>query len=304
VSALAVIAALLLEQWRPVGAYAGLAALFGDAADRLERAFNGGEPRHGVVAWLVAVLPTLAAAAGLYYLLAWIHPLLGLAFNVLALYLTLGFRRFSRYFTELQLAVRAGDLDRARALIGTWRGEPAQQLGREEVIRLAIEEALLASHRHVFGVLFWFVLLPGPCGAVLYRLADALRRRWRAPGAFGAFAARAARALDWPSARLTAVSFAVVGDFEDAVYCWRTQAQAWPAPEDGVVLAAGAGALGVRLGMPLTDVGGGVEERVELGVGEAAELPFLDGVVGLVWRAAVVWVFLLLLLALASAIPF
>jgi cobalamin biosynthesis protein CobD/CbiB len=100
--------------------------------------------------------------------------------------------------------------------------------------------------------------------------------------------------------RLTAASFAVVGDFEDAVYCWRTQAPAWPDPDAGVVLAAGAGALGVRLGMPLSAVEG-VEVRPELGVGDTADAPYLDGVVGLVWRALVVWVVLVLLASLAGA---
>ncbi|MDH4324738.1 MAG: cobalamin biosynthesis protein, partial [Betaproteobacteria bacterium] len=164
-----------------------------------------------------------------------------------------------------------------------------------------IEEALVASHRHVFGVLFWFVLLPGPSGAILYRLTVYLRQRWRGLGAFGEFAERACRALEWPAVRLTAASFAVVGDFEDTVYCWRTQAPAWPDPDAGVILAAGAGALGVRLGMPLTAIEG-VEVRPEMGVGETADAPFLDGVVGLVWRALVVWVFLLMLLALASVL--
>jgi cobalamin biosynthesis protein CobD/CbiB len=302
VNALAVVAALLLEQWRPVGERASYAAALAAWADWLEQSFNAGESRHGLVAWLLAVVPVLGVATALYYALLWASPLLALAFNVLALYLTLGFRQFSHYFTDLQLAIRAGDVERARELIGAWRGEAAQLRSREEVIRLAIEEALVASHRHVFGVLFWFVLLPGPCGAILYRLAITLRRRWRGLGAFGAFAERAARALEWPAVRLTAVSFAIVGDFEDAIYCWRTQAQSWPDPEAGVVLAAGAGALGVRLGMPLTAVDG-VEVRPELGVGEAAEAPFLDGVVGLVWRAVVVWVFALLLLALAGALP-
>jgi len=298
VSVVAVIAALLLEQWRPLGdRKADIAALAG-GAEWLERSFNAGEGRHGMTAWLVAVLPVLAAALALYYLLLWMHPLLALAFNVVALYFTLGFRQFSHYFTDLQLAIRAGDLDRARALIGEWRGEPAQHRSREEVIRLAIEEALVASHRHVFGVLFWFVLLPGPSGAILYRLTATLRRRWRGLGAFGAFAERAGRLLEWPAVRLTAASFAVVGDFEDTVYCWRTQAPAWPDPDAGVVLAAGAGALGVRLGMPLTALEG-VEVRPELGVGETADAPFLDGVVGLVWRALVVWLFLLVLLSLA-----
>ena len=93
--------------------------------------------------------------------------------------------------------------------------------------------------------------------------------------------------------RLTAASFALVGDFENTVYCWRTQARAWAEPDAGVVLAAGAGAMGVRLGMPVQDVEG-LQPRPELGVGEAADGPFLDSTVGLLWRALVLWVFVLL----------
>ena len=80
----------------------------------------------------------------------------------------------------------------------------------------------------MFAVLFWFVVLPGPSGAILYRLAAYLQRRWSGRGEFGSFAAHALTILEWPTARLTAASFAVVGDFEDTIYCWRTQAAAWP----------------------------------------------------------------------------
>jgi cobalamin biosynthesis protein CobD/CbiB len=69
----------------------------------------------------------------------------------------------------------------------------------------------------------------------------------------------------------------------------------------GIVLAAGAGALGVRLGMPLTEVEG-LQARADLGLGEAAEAPFLDGTVGLLWRALVLWVFVLIVLSLARAL--
>jgi adenosylcobinamide-phosphate synthase len=299
-SVLAIVAALILEQWRPLGERKAYFAVLTRWAEWLERSFNAGEARHGNIAWLVAVLPVLAAALALHFALLWVNPLLALLFNVGALYLTLGFRQFSHYFTDLQLAIRAGEVDRARELIGAWRGEPAQHRSREEVIRLAIEEALVASHRHVFGVLFWFMLLPGPSGAILYRLAQYLRRRWHGLGAFGVFADRVYRVLEWPAVRLTAASFAVVGDFEDAVYCWRTQASSWSDPDAGVVLAAGAGAMGVRLGMPLTAIDG-VEVRPELGLGENADSPFLDSVVGLLWRALVVWVFVLVVTGLARA---
>jgi cobalamin biosynthesis protein CobD/CbiB len=98
--------------------------------------------------------------------------------------------------------------------------------------------------------------------------------------------------------RLTAAAFAVVGDFEDAVYCWRSQAAAWPDPDQGLLLAAGAGALGVRLGMPLTEIEG-LQVRSDLGLGEAADAPHLDSAVGLLWRALVLWVFVLVVLSLA-----
>ena len=295
----AIIAALLLEQWRPLVERKVYHAWLARWALWLENMFNAGESRHGKIAWAVAAAPPVLGALAVYYALLWVHPLLALAFNVAALYVTLGFRQFSHYFTAIQIALRSGELERARTLIGAWRGEDAQHLGKEEVVRLAIEGALAASHRHVFAVLFWFVLLPGPSGAILYRLAVYLANRWRAQGDFGRFAARAHAAMEWPAARLSAIAFAVVGDFEDAIYCWRTQAGAWPDPNLGIVLAAGAGAMGVRLGMPISQADGTVESRPDLGVGEEAEAAFFDSTVGLLWRALVVWVFALALVTAA-----
>ena len=296
----AIVAALLLEQWRPLANRKAVAAALAGWADWLENSFNAGEARHGTIAWTVAALVPVAAAAALYAVLLWINPLAALLLDVACLYLTLGFRQFSHYFTGIQAAIRDGNVDQARELLGSWRGEPAAQRSREEVIRLAIEEAIVASHRHVFGVLFWFVLLPGPSGAILYRMACFLDRRWGGKGEFGRFAARVRNLLEWPAVRLTAAAFAVVGDFEDAVYCWRTQASNWPDPALGVVLASGAGAMGVRLGMPILDEGV-VVDRPELGLGEPADTGHLDSTVGLVWRALVMWLLLLLLVSLAGA---
>jgi cobalamin biosynthesis protein CobD/CbiB len=298
---IAIIAALLIEQWRPLGDRSQLRSMLDASADWIEQTLNAGEARYGALAWLLAVLPPVLAALALHAFLRAIEPVFALVFNIVVLYLTLGFRQFSHYFTALQSALRDGDLDRARSAIGAWRAEPAAQLSREEVSRLAIEEALVASHRHVFGVLFWFVLLPGPAGAILYRLSAYLWHRWAKFGAFGRTAGQVYAALEWPATRLTAAAFAVVGDFEDAVYCWRTQARAWPDRQMGIVLAAGAGAMGVRLGMPVAEPGG-LEARPELGVGDPADQQFLDAVVGLLWRALALWVFVLLVISAARVL--
>jgi len=300
-SVLAIIVALLLEQWRPVGERKGLRAALARTANGLERSFDAGGSSQGAIAWLLGVVPAVVIVIGLHALLSDWSPLLGFVFDVGVLYLTLGFRQFSHSFTVIQSAVKTGDIDRARDLIGAWRGETVPARDREEVIRLSIEEALLAAHRHVFGVLLWYVLLPGPSGAILYRLAVYLAKRWGASDSFGATARRAIFLLDWPAVRLSAAAFAVVGDFEDAAYCWRTQARAWLAPNDGVLLAAGAGAMGVRLGMPVRTPEG-IVPRPDLGLGDQADGRFLDATVGLLWRALVVWVFVLLLLSLGHLI--
>src|SRR5258708_33276006 len=94
--------------------------------------------------------------------------------------------------------------------------------------------------------------------------------------------------LDWVPVRLTAVTFAIVGDFEDAIYCWRTQAKAWGSLHEGILLASGAGALGTLIGGPVTGPMGEPEFRPELGLGDVADAELMPSAVGLGWRALLV----------------
>jgi adenosylcobinamide-phosphate synthase len=319
-SLFALIAALLLEQLQPLSSRKYLHGWLSGYIDFFQQHFNTGQHKHGKIAWLLAVLPLLASAAALYWLLCSVHPLLAWAFNVLVLYLTMGFRQFSHYFTGIHQALRGDNLDEARMLLTKWRGIPSYELNAEEVARITIEEALIASHRNVFGVIVWFVLfsavgLGGAAGALLYRLGQFLRKRWCDEGAateqddfsfdgwgvggFGDFARQAFYVLEWLPIRMTAMTFAIVGDFEDTAYCWRTQAASWPDREAGILLASGAGALGVRLGMPIPQ-GGMPLDRPELGVGDDADTDFMQSTIGLVWRSVVFWMILLLLLTLSN----
>jgi adenosylcobinamide-phosphate synthase len=298
------IAALLIEQWRPLSDRRYLFTLADQYATYFERQFNAGQKQHGLIAWLVAILPLVLGSWLLYAILAYMNPLLALAFNVAALYLTMGFRQFSHFFTGIQLALREGELQRARELLGAWRGHDCGDMPEEQIVKLALEEALAASHRNVFAVVFWFVLLPGPSGALLYRMSHYLDHRWGRPqspemGDFGEFARRAFWALDWLPVRLTASTFAIVGDFEDAIFCWRTQARSWMDAAMGIVIAAGAGAMGVKLGNPYLH-GGELQERPELGLGDEPDAAHLDSAVGLLWRALVLWLVILFMLGVAS----
>ena len=55
----------------------------------------------------------------------------------------MGVRHQSHFFTDIHVALRLGDLDRARALLSEWRGVGCGDADEAEVVRLAIEQSLV-----------------------------------------------------------------------------------------------------------------------------------------------------------------
>ncbi|MGH8750454.1 MAG: cobalamin biosynthesis protein, partial [Burkholderiales bacterium] len=143
---LALIAALGLEQFRPLGAHNPIHAWLVRYVNFLQRHFNAGASQHGIIAWVLALLPPLIAAGAIYYFLQRIHPLLGWLWNIALLYLTMGFRQFSHTFTLIHKALHANDLEQARILLGQWRGSSAAEFSSNAIVRVVIEEGLVASH--------------------------------------------------------------------------------------------------------------------------------------------------------------
>jgi adenosylcobinamide-phosphate synthase len=299
---ISLLTALLLDQWRPLRTGNRLYSAFARYVSTLSSTFNAGQYRDGVISWMLAVVPLALGTLILYWALRYANGVLALLLNIAVLYVALGFRQFSHFYSDVMQALRAGDLARAREVLCAWRGKSAGELTAGEVARVAIEQGLMRSHRHVFGVMAWFIVL-GPAGAIVYRLAALLNDRWN-PGQgvesdhFGLFAARAFALIDWLPVRLTATSFAVAGDFMGAVECWREQAATWRTPQQGIILAAAAGALGIRLGGVL-HADDGIEYRPQLGDGDEADADFMQAAIGLAWRAWVLWMFLILLVTIA-----
>lgn len=302
---LALLIALLLEQVRPLRNRSRLYRWFRQYSDGLDDRFNGGQYRQGVVAWLLAAGPLIIVVASAHYLLLGVAPLLSLVWSIAVLYVVMGFRQFSHFYTGILRAASNEDFAAARGLLGDWLAEPAVEFSPTEIARVSIEQGLLAAHRYVFGAIVWFVLL-GPAGAVLYRASEMLAARWAVrpdagSGEFGTFAGKLYHWLDWAPARLTALTFAVVGNFEDAIYCWRSQAPAWGRRAHGVILAAGAGALGIRLGDALHQHGR-LQFRPELGTGGDPDVDAMESTIRLVWRSLVLWMFLVFIVTLAHAL--
>ena len=310
---LSILCALLIEQMKPLRADNPVYAEIKSLAVRMEAWFNAGDASHGRMGWFLMMFALMAPTILIYWVLLRYDWFLGaFAWNVLIVYLTLGFRHYSHYFTSIQLALNAGDEAAARALLAEWTKLDTVGMEVNEISRIAVEKALITTHRNVFGVFFWFLMPLGPAGAILYRVSEYLARAWNEPEhmhneAFGEFATRAFYWIDWIPVRLTAVAFAVVGNFEDAIYAWRNFAQRWSDQALGIILTAGGGAMGVRLGTPLENaprilpaeagtVDSGEMEGEAL-PGEEPGVRALQSTVGLVWRALLLWMMLLLLLS-------
>ena len=333
----AVLFALLIEQARPLARGNRIHSAFRLWARWASRNLDAGKPQHGWLAWSVAVAMPSAVTLLIHWALWAVNPLLAFVWSVGILYVTLGFRQFSHYFTDIRDALDDGHEDAARALLAEWQQVDASELPRSEIVRHVIEYSVLAAHRHVFGVLGWFSVVAalgmGPAGAVLYRMSEFVARYWRykskslaaGEGASPALQAAASTAwglIDFVPARVTALGFAVVGSFEDAIDAWRSYAQRFSndAPisvdnhNDGILLAATSGAVNVRLGgvalqtkfdpgVSTGFVAAGVtalDGATEAVPGREPEVAHLRSIVGLVWRSVVLWMVLLALLTLAK----
>ncbi|MDI4633601.1 CobD/CbiB family protein [Pelomonas sp. V22] len=292
------------------------------------RNFDAGREHHAAVVWTITAVGPALLAAAVHIAIRQFSDMLALAFMVLMLYLTLGFRQFSHYFTDIRDALERGDELEARRLLSAWRHLDASELPRTELLRHVVEHSLLAAHRHVFGVFFWFIVLStlglGPAGAVLYRMAEFASRYW-------AFKSRTTDAptnerlmllsrqlfgwVDFVPARLTATGFAIVGNFEEAVNGWRRDASLWMHANEGIILASAAGALGIQLGgraapgvtpdrSKTFESGSDADATGAAGStpGAPLQLGHLQSVVGLVWRSVVLWMLLLALLTLANLV--
>ena len=301
-SFLSILFALLLEQARPLGQGNPIHLGVRSWVRWVIRNLDTGKPHHSWLAWWISVVIPAALVFGVHWLLVWsIGWIAAAVWSIAILYSTLGFRQFSYHFTAIRDALLAGEEDVARKELAKWMRMDVSSLPRSQIVRRVIEHSVLNAHRHVFGVFAWYSLLAalglGPAGAVLYRIAGYVASYANRPirpasaplsDALKTTASQAWYAMDWVPARITALGFAFVGSFEDAVDSWRQREALFPGDNNGVVLAATAGAVNVKLG-----------DADSPGVGATPQAVHLRAVVGLVWRTVVMWMVFLALLSLA-----
>jgi len=296
-TAIVLILAVLLDLWLGEPHRYHPLVGFGRLAQRIEGALisrpEGSQRLRGVLAVLLAILPWVLLTCMLVML-----PGFELLLSVLLLYLAIGGSSLMEHGRAVAAALAAGDLSLARERVGWIVSRETGELDEAGVSRAAVESVLENGNDALFGAIFWFVLLGAP-GVVLFRLSNTLDAMWGYRNeryhAFGWCAARLDDLLGWLPARLTALSYLLMGDTPRGWHCWRTQAKRSDSPNAGVVMASGAGALRLQLGGPAV-YHGVRQEKPVLGEGDTARGQDIERAIRLVQRALLLWLVVILFL--------
>lgn len=290
-TALAMVAAVLLDAWLGEPRRLHPLVAFGRLAGVVESRLYRDRRASGIAAWCVVVLPIVMVVLVLGVWLMHGASWLWFVYQAVMLYLVIGLRSLSDHAMPVARALEAGDILGARTAVGRMVSRDTAALDDVQVAAAATESVLENGNDAVFGALFWFAMLGVP-GAVLYRLANTLDAMWgyrtERYECFGWAAARFDDVLNFLPARLTALSYGLLGDASRAWRCWRAQAPQWDSPNAGPVMAAGAGALGVCLG-GAAPYDGVWEPRPALGEGEPADARSIVRALQLVRRGVVLW---------------
>lgn len=272
-------------------------AWYRDWAESIEQRFNGGTRGHGVGAALLAIVPIVLGVLLARYILAEVSFLLRFAFDVVMLYLCLDIYRLGSVARSVSEALDAGDLPEADTQLRELTGKNAVDLSESGIAHATVEAVLKQGNSLVISPLFWFILF-GPAGAVMQRLACILDMLWghryERFVEFGWAAARFDDVLQWVPARITALSYGIMGSFEDALHCWRRRVGVWSDINSGPLLASGFGAMHMQNCEAVVEAE--YEDRVT-GLTVVPDASHIRGVVALVWRVLLFWLVVGILMA-------
>ena len=283
---------------------------FGRMANYIEARFNHDRQQHqqsasawriratGLLAYALLLLPFLLLSLLLQLSLPWWWLQL---LSALVLYFAIGWRSLLQHAVAIYQPLQQGDLAQARYRLSMIVSRQCEQLDEQQIAQASCESVLENGADAIFAAIFWY-LVAGVPGVLMYRLVNTLDAMWGYKNArfyhFGYVAAKVDDMMNLIPARLTGISYALAGHTAAAFKSWHRQQGLYKSPNAGLVMAAGAGALGITLG-GAAYYHGQLQQRPSLGIGTGAiKADHIDACCRLVNRSLVIWCISLLFLCL------
>lgn len=261
-------------------------ALFGTAMVRLEHSIHAPRRRRGVL--YAAAGTSAGVGAGLAT-----RKLLGaLGATAVISAVCMAGKMLDAESRAVATLLAGGQLDAARNRVGGLVGRRTDELTELDICRAAIESLAENTVDAVTATMFW-ATVGGATGAAAHRCINTMdamvgHRNERFEH-FGWASARLDDVANWVPARLTALAVLIVTPTRagEIIRTVRRDAPQHPSPNGGVVEAAFAAALDIRLGGTNT-YDGISDDRGELGDGQPPTVADIERTVWLARRVAVV----------------
>jgi adenosylcobinamide-phosphate synthase len=272
---------------------------FGWLASKLEASLNIANKKNNANQRWVGTFALALLLAPFILLAYWLcHiPVISIVADTLLLYFAIGHKSLHDHARAVTRALSNHDEASAKMAASYMVSRDSAAI---EPVPATVESVLENGNDGVFGALFWF-FIAGGTGALLFRLANTMDAMWgyKTPRFyyFGWAAARLDDVLDYIPARLTALTYAILGNTKLALNCWKTQAPLWDSPNAGPVMATGAGALHVQLG-GAARYQGEWHERPTLGAGEAPIAEDIERALKLVRYGVYLWLLVMLVFSI------
>tara|TARA_B100000809_G_scaffold263871_1_gene318173 strand:+ start:592 stop:1542 length:951 start_codon:yes stop_codon:yes gene_type:complete len=253
----------------------------------------------GVVAWQLAVMPlVIVSAIATQLIVLSSGTVVYWLLSVVVIYIAIGARSLKEHALHIAIPLQRGDLISARQALSMLVSRDTHTLTEPEIATATIESVIENSHDSVIGVFFWYLVFGIP-GVVLFRLANTLDAMWGYRNArynyFGRWAARIDDMLGYVSARVTVLLFSLQQP-RSLMAAWR-YGRHWYSPNAGPVMAAGAGALAIQLGGDQS-YNGELKKRPMLGAGDQPDAAHIGSALLLVERSYYLLPLLLLAVSL------
>lgn len=279
------------RRWHPLVGFGLLVTQLEKRLNPAHKQASRGQYIYGLLGVSLVVLPPVMLCLLIMQLSIW----LALSLHLYLLYFAIGHRSLRQHGLAVYHALQAGQFEQAQRATSYMVSRDVEAI---EPVSATIESVLENGNDSVFGALFWFFIFGGP-GALAYRLVNTLDAMWgyQTPRYFyyGWAAARLDDVLNYLPARLTALTYALLGHTRLAWQAWRQQAPLWDSPNAGPVMAAGAGALNVQLG-GRARYHGEWHDRPRLGTNIAPTKEDIPRALQLVRNGILIWLVLAVLL--------
>ena len=224
-----------LDHWRRFGWFTQL-------TDWILHQLQSSPVRDGPIAVLAIMAPVVLGVWLVSAMLGGVWAGFSFVFSIFVLSMSLGPTDPIRQAQAYATALEQGDQEAANAHAADFLGRnisddpvvTAHTIKEQLFVRLCV---------NILGVFFWFILL-GPVGAALFRATCLLQERYEdVQGGLAHAIHELFTILLWIPARLTVLSFSIVGNFVDTAHSLRNYSDLWQRDSRQLLADAGMGAL-------------------------------------------------------------